>query len=96
LQRRHNRARIMGRDTQERERRPFWHRLPCYQLRSVATLTPIIRANSLCDFPSFTRTAFTSAGRNVNVGDGFRAPSGRSLVLCVHEHLASKHKRSSR
>jgi hypothetical protein len=22
--------------------------------------------------------------------------SGRSLVLCVHEHLASKHKRSSR
>jgi hypothetical protein len=71
----------MGHDTQERERRPFWHPLPCSQLRSVATLTPIIRANSLCDFPSLTRTAFTTAGRNVNVRDGFRA-SRRMRPAC--------------
>jgi len=75
LQRSHNCARIVGRDAQQGARWPFRHR--CSQLRSVATLTPIIRANSLCDFPSFTRPVFTSAGRNVKVrdGSGFRGNS---------------------
>ena len=48
---------------------PSGLRRPCSQLRSVPTLTPIISANSLCDWPRRARRAFTSAGLNfVTIG----------------------------
>ena len=62
MERLNDRFRIASRDAEQRQRRavrcapallPFW---------SVATLTPIIRANSACDAPSFARTAWTSVG----------------------------------
>jgi hypothetical protein len=43
---------------------PSGRRRPCSQFRSVATLTPIMRANSACDFPSCPRIDFTSTGAN--------------------------------
>jgi hypothetical protein len=68
----------------------------CSQLRNVATLTPIISANSDCDTPSFARTARTSAGRNAFVREGFNVP--RRIVVNVRRgfdedrerHLSSR------
>lgn len=37
-------------------------RRPCSQLRSMATLTPIIIANSVCDFPRLPRMPLISTG----------------------------------
>jgi len=53
---------------------PSGIRRPCSQLRSVATLTPIIIANSGCDFFKLARIAFTSAGRKVNERAGVIFP----------------------
>ena len=53
---------------------PSGVRRPCSQLRRVATLTPIMRANSVCDALSFSRTDFTSAGRKVVTRAGFMMP----------------------
>jgi len=47
---------------------------PCSQFFSVATLTPIIKANSACDFPSFRRIDLMSAGLNVKTRLGFMLP----------------------
>ena len=41
---------------------PSGRRRPCSQFCKVETLTPIMRANSLCDFPNRCRMAFTSSG----------------------------------
>ncbi len=41
---------------------PSGVRRPCSQLRRVATLTPIMRANSDCDLSSLMRIALMSAG----------------------------------
>jgi len=46
----------------------------CFQSRSLATLTPIIIANSVCDFPGLSRMALTSAGWKVT------APLGRTFL----------------
>jgi hypothetical protein len=51
-----------------------WLNRPCSQWRNVATLTPIIIANSVCETSSFARTARTSAGSNAVVLDGFIVP----------------------
>jgi hypothetical protein len=53
---------------------PSGVRLPCSQLRSVATLTPIMRAKCVWDAPSLALTARTSAGRNAVIRDGFSVP----------------------
>jgi hypothetical protein len=60
---------------------PSGVRRPCSQLRSVAMLTPIMSANSLCDLPSLLRIAFTSAGANVKARDAF-APPRRMRPAC--------------
>ena len=59
---------------------------PCSQFFSVATLTPIIRANAACDFPSFRRIDLMSAGLNVKTRLGFALPrrirpAWRTLLL---------------
>lgn len=71
---------------------PSGVRLPCSQLRSVATLTPIISANSACDALSFSRTLFTSAERNVVTRAGLSLPRriflrAAPIVRCARENL---------
>jgi len=53
---------------------PSGVRRPCSQFRSVATLTPIMSANSAWDARSLDRTACTSVGRKVIVLDARRVP----------------------
>ncbi len=53
---------------------PSGVRRPCSQLRKVATLTPIMSANSLCEAPSLARTAFTSVGRKAVILPAFIRP----------------------
>ena len=53
---------------------PSGIRRPCSQFCSVARLTPIIRANSDCDFPSLRRIDLISAGRKVNTRAGLTFP----------------------
>jgi hypothetical protein len=55
---------------------PSGVRRPCSQLRRVATLTPIMRANSVCDVHSLVRTARTSVGEEFGHARWFhRTPS---------------------
>jgi hypothetical protein len=65
---------VLGGDLEERFRRAMWMAAALFQLRSVATLTPIIMANSSCDFLSFFRMACTSSGVNVNSREGCASP----------------------
>src|SRR5271157_360884 len=53
---------------------PSGLRRPCSQFWSVATLTPIIKANSLWDFFNRLRIARTSAGLMFLILVGFRDP----------------------
>jgi len=53
---------------------PSGTRRPCSQFCNVATLTPIIRANSACDLPSLRRIDLMSAGRNVKTRAAFILP----------------------
>lgn len=61
---------------------PSGVRRPCSQLRNVATLTPIMRANCVCDALSFSRMLFTSAGRNMVTRAGLSRPR-RILPACL-------------
>ncbi len=53
---------------------PSGVRRPCSQLRSGATLTPIVRANSACEALSSARTALTSSGLSTAVREGRSTP----------------------
>ena len=72
---------------------PSGERRPCSQFRRVATLTPIRRANSVCDLPRFSLIARTSSRLKWNTRDGRRAPrriapAWRMLVTRVSNSLA--------
>jgi hypothetical protein len=62
---------------------PSGLRRPCSQLRSVATLTPIMSENSAWDFPNLARIAFTSAGANLNTREGRAAPR----TACLYRYF---------
>lgn len=49
-------SRVASRHSEQRQRRPFGRAPALLPFRSVATLTPVIGANSARDAPSFART----------------------------------------
>ena len=71
---------------------PSGRRRPCSQFRSVATLTPIMRANSDCDRCRLCRTALISTGPISKTREGVLLPrlmSPASLVLVTNSLKSS-------
>jgi hypothetical protein len=66
--------RIFGRDLQHFLSEPFCFPSACSQFCTVAILTPIIRANSLCDFPRHCRIDRMSSGSTTVNRDALIVP----------------------